>query len=270
MHRRMLLIRGFEERVAALYRDGEVPGFVHLSIGQEAAAVGACWPLRPDGRHHVDPPRPRPLPGQRHGPARDVRRADGQGRGHEPRLWGLDAHRRPQARDLRSQRDRGGGTPHRGRSGGGGAAPAQTAGWRWRSSATARPAQGAFHEALNLAAVWELPVIFFCENNGYAEFSPTSTQHTDASRAARRRLRHPLRRGRRQRRRRHGSGDGDALVVSRPRWRWARRDRSHHVPMARPLRGRPTALPISRGDRAMGGARSTVRARAPASRCRSR
>ena len=39
------------------------------------------------------------------------------------------------------------------------------------------PAQGAFHEALNLAAVWQLPVIFFCENNGYAEFSPTSTQH---------------------------------------------------------------------------------------------
>jgi 2-oxoisovalerate dehydrogenase E1 component len=38
-------------------------------------------------------------------------------------------------------------------------------------------AQGAFHEALNLAAVWNLPVIFFCENNGYAEFSPASTQH---------------------------------------------------------------------------------------------
>src|SRR5580658_4415919 len=47
MHRRMLLIRGFEDRVTALYRDGEVPGFVHLSIGQEATAVGACWPLRP-------------------------------------------------------------------------------------------------------------------------------------------------------------------------------------------------------------------------------
>ncbi len=39
------------------------------------------------------------------------------------------------------------------------------------------PAQGAFHEAVNLAAVWHLPVIFFCENNGYAEFSPASTQH---------------------------------------------------------------------------------------------
>ena len=48
MQRRMLLIRGFEERVADLYRDGLVPGFVHLSIGQEAAAVGACWPLRAD------------------------------------------------------------------------------------------------------------------------------------------------------------------------------------------------------------------------------
>jgi 2-oxoisovalerate dehydrogenase E1 component len=38
-------------------------------------------------------------------------------------------------------------------------------------------ASGAFHEAVNLAAVWQLPVVFFCENNGYAEFSPTSTQH---------------------------------------------------------------------------------------------
>ena len=48
IHRRMLLIRGFEERVGVLYRDGEVPGFVHLSVGQEASAVGACWPLRSD------------------------------------------------------------------------------------------------------------------------------------------------------------------------------------------------------------------------------
>jgi 2-oxoisovalerate dehydrogenase E1 component len=38
-------------------------------------------------------------------------------------------------------------------------------------------AQGAFHEAVNLAAVWRLAVIFFCENNGYAEFSPASAQH---------------------------------------------------------------------------------------------
>ena len=81
MHRRMLLIRGFEERVAALYRDGEVPGFVHLSTGQEASAVGACWPIRPDRRDHLEPPWSRTLPGQGPRTARHVRRVDGQGLG---------------------------------------------------------------------------------------------------------------------------------------------------------------------------------------------
>ena len=38
-------------------------------------------------------------------------------------------------------------------------------------------AAGAFHEAVNLAAVWRLPVVLFCENNGYAEFSAASAQH---------------------------------------------------------------------------------------------
>jgi 2-oxoisovalerate dehydrogenase E1 component len=38
-------------------------------------------------------------------------------------------------------------------------------------------AQGAFHEAVNLAAVWRLPVVFLCENNGYAEFSAAHDQH---------------------------------------------------------------------------------------------
>jgi hypothetical protein len=48
MQRRMLVIRGFEERVSALYRDGEVAGFVHLSIGQEASAGRV--PLHDEGR----------------------------------------------------------------------------------------------------------------------------------------------------------------------------------------------------------------------------
>src|SRR5205823_5137231 len=38
-------------------------------------------------------------------------------------------------------------------------------------------AQGAFHEAVNLASMWRLPVVFFCENNGYAEFSSAASQH---------------------------------------------------------------------------------------------
>ena len=48
LYRRMLRIRRFEQRVAVLYQSGDVPGFVHISVGQEATAVGACWPLRPD------------------------------------------------------------------------------------------------------------------------------------------------------------------------------------------------------------------------------
>ena len=43
----MLLIRHFEQAVEERYRDGEIPGFVHLAIGQEAVAVGACSALAP-------------------------------------------------------------------------------------------------------------------------------------------------------------------------------------------------------------------------------
>ena len=89
----MLLIRGFEERVAALYRDGEVPGFVHLSTGQEATAVGACWPL---GAADVITSTHR---GHGHclakglAPAGMFAGAHGQGPGHQPRPGRLHAHR---------------------------------------------------------------------------------------------------------------------------------------------------------------------------------
>ena len=49
--------------------------------------------------------------------------------------------------------------------------------WWWRSSATARSRTGAFHEAMNLAGLWRLPILFVCENNHYAEFTETATQH---------------------------------------------------------------------------------------------
>ena len=44
----MARIRGFEQAASKLYADTEMPGFVHLSIGQEATAVGACWPCATD------------------------------------------------------------------------------------------------------------------------------------------------------------------------------------------------------------------------------
>jgi 2-oxoisovalerate dehydrogenase E1 component len=176
MQRRMLIIRGFEDRVAALYRDGLVPGFVHLSIGQEAAAVGACWPLHPD----------------------DVITSTHRGHGHclakglDP--FGMFAEL--MGRDEGTNRGRGGSMhiadPKLGIFGANGivaaglpiAVGAATASQLRgdRSVAVAffgdgAVAQGAFHEALNLAAVWQLPAIFFCENNGYSEFSPAETQN---------------------------------------------------------------------------------------------
>ncbi len=176
MHRRMVLIRGFEQRVAALYRDGEVPGFVHLSIGQEATAVGACWPLEPA----------------------DVITSTHRGHGHclAKGLDPIGMFAELMGKDGGTNRGRGGSMhiadPKLGIFGANGivaaglpiAVGAATAAQLRADGKVAvaffgdgAQAQGAFHEALNLAAVWQLPVVFFCENNGYAEFSPASAQH---------------------------------------------------------------------------------------------
>ena len=176
MHRRMVRIRGFEERVAALYRDGEVPGFVHLSIGQEATAVGACWPLD----------------------VADVITSTHRGHGH-CLAKGLDPtgmFAELMGREQGTNRGRGGSMhiadPTIGIFGANGivaaglpiaVGAAHAAQLRDDGHVAVAffgdgaPAQGAFHEALNLAAVWRLPVVFFCENNGYAEFSAASSQH---------------------------------------------------------------------------------------------
>ncbi len=172
----MLVIRYFEERVAVLYRDGDVPGFVHLSIGQEATAVGACWPLRPT----------------------DVITSTHRGHGHclAKGLDPLGMFAELMAKDQGTNRGRGGSMhiadPKLGIFGANGivaaglpiAVGAATAAQLRADGSVAvaffgdgASAQGAFHEALNLAAVWHLPMVFFCENNGYAEFSPATTQH---------------------------------------------------------------------------------------------
>jgi len=172
----MLLIRGFEQRVATLYRDGEVPGFVHLSIGQEAAAVGACWPLCTE----------------------DVITSTHRGHGHclAKGLDPLGMFAELIGKDQGTNRGRGGSMhiadPTLGIFGANGivaaglpiAVGAATAAQLRDDGRVAvaffgdgAPAQGGFHEAVNLAAVWRLPVVFFCENNGYAEFSHVSSQH---------------------------------------------------------------------------------------------
>src|SRR4051794_14970079 len=176
MYRRMVLIREFEQHVAALYRDGEVPGFVHLSTGQEAAAVGACWPLRPA----------------------DVITSTHRGHGHciAKGLDPLGMFAELMAKEQGTNRGRGGSMhiadPAIGIFGANGivgaglpiAVGAAAASQLRADDAVAvaffgdgAVAHGTFHEAVNLAAVWRVPVIFFCENNGYAEFSPASAQH---------------------------------------------------------------------------------------------
>ena len=176
MHRRMLVIRGFEERVSKMYKAGEVPGFVHLSTGQEASAVGACWPLGPG----------------------DAITSTHRGHGHclAKGLDPLGMFAELMARDSGTNRGRGGSMhiadPTLGIFGANGIVGAglpiavgAAAANQLRADGNVAVAffgdgavaQGAFHEAVNLAAVWELPVVFWCENNGYAEFSPASTQH---------------------------------------------------------------------------------------------
>ena len=176
MYRRMRRIRRFEERASELYKATEIPGFLHLSIGQEASAVGACWPLT----------------------ERDGITSTHRGHGHVL-AKGLDA-----ASMMAELMGKETGTCH-GRGGsmhiadpglgvygangivgaglpiaGGVATAAKLRGAGDVVVAffgDGAVAQGMFHEAVNLAAVWDLPIVFFCENNGYSEFSPAAEQH---------------------------------------------------------------------------------------------
>src|SRR5262245_41886445 len=176
LYRRMATVRVFESRVARLYADQEIPGFVHVSVGQEAAAVGACWPLRPD----------------------DVVTSTHRGHGHclAKGLSPAAMFAELMAKENGTNGGRGGSMhicdPTLGIFGangivGAGLPIAVGAAYAAQLAATSSVvvaffgdgaiATGAFHEAVNLAAVWRLPVIFFCENNHYAEFSPAAAQH---------------------------------------------------------------------------------------------
>lgn len=172
----MLRIRRFEERVSTLYRDGAVPGFVHVSIGQEASAVGVCAALR------------------RHDSITSTHRGHGHCLAKGADMAGMFAEL--MGRDGGTNRGRGGSMhiadPELGILGANGIVAAglpiavgAAAAARQRGSdavAVAFFGDGAvaaapFHEAVNLAAVHRLPVLFLCENNQYAEFSPVETQH---------------------------------------------------------------------------------------------
>jgi 2-oxoisovalerate dehydrogenase E1 component len=172
MLRRMLLIRAFEERLAAEFASGAIPaGALHLSLGQEACAVGACFALA-ESDYMATTHR-----GHGHMLARGADVGSmaaeifGKGSGlcgglggpmhvTDARLGALGANGIVGASALVAI---GGAMSARMRKTG------QVALAFAGDGATA---QGMFHEALNFAAVFSLPAVFFVENNQYAEFTP--------------------------------------------------------------------------------------------------
>ena len=171
----MRLIREAETRLAQLFADGEIPGFIHSSIGQEAVAVGVTAALEPGdtlASNHR---------GHGHAIAKGVEldrffleimgKADGICRGRGGSMHVADMA----AGMLGANGIVAAGVPiavgsalaHQVRRTGGVAAVFFGDG---------ALAEGALSESLNLASVWKLPVLFVCENNGWSEFSPTACQ----------------------------------------------------------------------------------------------
>ena len=167
MYKTMKLIRYFEEQTIYYFRNGFIPGWLHNCIGQEAAAVGACLTLNKD----------------------DYITSTHRGHGH---CIAKGADLKKMMAELFGKEAgycRGkGGSMHisdasigmLGANGivGGGIPIATGAGIASNYLKNKRVClcffsdgasnQGSFHESLNLASVWNLPVIYLCENNQYA------------------------------------------------------------------------------------------------------
>lgn len=175
LYRQMFLVREFELRAIAERRAGLIPGFIHSCVGQEATAAGACAALGPD----------------------DVITSTHRGHGHLVAKGGDPKYMMAELAARTTGYCGGkGGSLHMtdfnlgilGANGivGGGIPIAVGAGLAFQQRREPRVAlsffgdgatnEGAFHEALNLAGLWRLPVIFFCENNLYGEGTPQDKQ----------------------------------------------------------------------------------------------
>jgi pyruvate dehydrogenase E1 component alpha subunit len=165
--REMVLIRRFEERAAELYTLGKIRGFLHLYIGEEAIAVGTMQALGLDD-NIVATYREHGQALARGIPAGSLMaemygKVTGCSRGRGGSMHFFDASRRFYG----GHAIVGGGLPIAV-----GLALADTL--QSRAAVTAcffgdgAVAEGEFHESMNLAALWKLPVLFLCENNLYA------------------------------------------------------------------------------------------------------
>jgi acetoin:2,6-dichlorophenolindophenol oxidoreductase subunit alpha len=175
-YRRMLRIRKFEEEGTRLFKAGQIPGSYHSSVGQEAEIVGACMTLRPE----------------------DAMVGTHRSHGH-PIAKGADLKAlmaELMGKDTGICRGRGGsmhladtsvGIMGESAIVGGGIPLATGCGLTFKVQRTSQVAlcffgdgavnQGTFHESLNMASLWKLPVIYLCENNGYAVSTSVARSH---------------------------------------------------------------------------------------------
>ncbi|HEY3364674.1 MAG TPA: thiamine pyrophosphate-dependent dehydrogenase E1 component subunit alpha [Symbiobacteriaceae bacterium] len=174
MYRTMVSIRLFEEKVQELFLAGEIPGFVHLYLGEEAIATGVCSALRVD----------------------DYITSTHRGHGHTIAKGARMDRMMAELFGRRTGYCKGkGGSMHiadfsigmLGANGvvGGGFNIATGAGLSAKLRKTDQVAvcffgdgasnRGTFHEAMNMASSWKLPVIFVCENNQWASTTPYRT-----------------------------------------------------------------------------------------------
>jgi len=176
--RQMVRIRRFEEKCAELYSAGKIRGFLHLYIGEEAVAAGAMPALTEDDavvatyREHGHA-LARGVPAGRI-MAEMFGRQEGCSKGRGGSMHLFDVSRRFYGGNAIV----GGGLPIAA-----GLALADKLQGRNRVTACffgeGAIAEGEFHETLNLAALWKLPVLFLCENNLYAMGTALSRSESD-------------------------------------------------------------------------------------------
>jgi len=171
----MLLIRRFEEKVTERFRAGDLAGFLHASIGQEAVAVGVCRALddgdviasthRAHGHVLANGTPPNEVMAELYG------KVEGCSHGYGGSMHLYDVARG----NLGANAVVGGGLP---------ATVGTALAFQMRRESRVAVAffgdgatnTGAFHESLNLGQLWQVPAVFVCENNRWSESTPQS-QH---------------------------------------------------------------------------------------------
>jgi pyruvate dehydrogenase E1 component alpha subunit len=175
LYREMLLIRRFEEKVEERFRAGELSGFLHVAIGQEAVAVGVCQSMA-DGDVFASTHRahahalargmhPNALMAELYGKTEGC----SHGYGGSMHLYDVEIG------FLGANAVVGGGLP---------AITGAALAFKFRKEPRVSVAFfgdgatniGTFHESLNLAQLWQVPAVFVCENNHYAESTPATQQ----------------------------------------------------------------------------------------------